>query len=964
MDNQQTKTTKPRALVITKFNYLSLNIVKRFVDLSCEVDVVTDNIDLWNIIVDETKFDGWRLMDIEKFSYQDKYDYFIYIDLEQFGNTSRVKLSDLAQLVIKHQDLKKVFVFSYIASKEKHIDNNNLLLKINLDKPKYRALYLGDVVELKKGFVKNTVAEKLYFEEDLPCINNWKFLPIGIADALYHVERSIFSFMSESTKHAVISHVNYANEFQQTVNKNLTSRNDSINISFEDAFVEEKAFVQFDKNVLMSFLEEYLIRVKSEKENANTHRYKAVVVTHNDDAEKTSSNPNDTLVNRSTQKDLVPPQHTPLYSNEQDSSKVVNRNTNEIESNKIIDQQTSNKGSKIVHSLTPAINDKKQSRKVLLALKKYYLVIKKRVKKPVLYVVFFAVLGYFIVPLFLITTSIFLVSFNKNRLLSYDLKTARTTVGVSNRVVALTENYIFILSTTPHIGSIFGDLHALTLVLLRVSTVEEKIVVSLSATNVLVDNAFGVDGSVEDITSSILLVNKSLVEELGFLEGQIKALSGNNKKVILNIISSVDISRTKSLAYFIQQISADLPNMLGEDKTKSYALVFQDENVIRPSGGIANYIAIIVFSEGKLADIYVYTPEFLDKQIKGEIIPPANLLSGLNTDKWSSKDFGWHVNYINSAEQLKWFISKSVDIEVDGVVVLNQEIINRLEENMANEYKKVFNDELSTSDLHTAVAEKQQDPKLVKEYIKRIFETLVELDENQKLSIYGLVFEGSNNKNIQLMTTDDNFNNKLQSANLFGNKNSQKCSFNCFSDEIGVFDSSVNANAQSIKREINLTVYIEEGIVKHSMQYVFTNPKDNSQPYQAYVKILVNKESGFEDIYRTNESGTVLVKPDISVEKEGKTAGFIIEIMPGQTERYLINWETTSVLDLTRDGEYDIRFIKQSGMKNVPLSVSIKTPERLTIFPTNIFRLTNEGLYGYNTTLDKDINLKVNLKYD
>ena len=127
-----------------------------------------------------------------------------------------------------------------------------------------------------------------------------------------------------------------------------------------------------------------------------------------------------------------------------------------------------------------------------------------------------------------------------------------------------------------------------------------------------------------------------------------------------------------------EKISQRLPYLLGNDKTKTYLILFQNNMELRPTGGFIGSFSLVKFSKGKMVDMPVYDVYTADGQLKGYVEPPTPIRDFLGEANWFLRDSNWDPDFAISAQRAEWFLNKELEIGVDGVVGIDLEIIRSL----------------------------------------------------------------------------------------------------------------------------------------------------------------------------------------------------------------------------------------------------------------------------------------------
>jgi hypothetical protein len=116
--------------------------------------------------------------------------------------------------------------------------------------------------------------------------------------------------------------------------------------------------------------------------------------------------------------------------------------------------------------------------------------------------------------------------------------------------------------------------------------------------------------------------------------------------------------------------------LLGEDKPMRYLILFQNSSELRATGGFIGTYGILEVQNGNLLNMFVEGIYDADGQLTVNIVPPAPLQHIATS--WSTHDANWFLDFPTSAEKVSWFYGKTGGGEVDGIIALNIEVIEKL----------------------------------------------------------------------------------------------------------------------------------------------------------------------------------------------------------------------------------------------------------------------------------------------
>jgi len=124
-------------------------------------------------------------------------------------------------------------------------------------------------------------------------------------------------------------------------------------------------------------------------------------------------------------------------------------------------------------------------------------------------------------------------------------------------------------------------------------------------------------------------------------------------------------------------LSLSLPGLLGgaADGPKTYLILIQNEDELRPTGGFITSVAKVLVFEGKLVSWEVEDSYGVDKH--EELYPPApwQLRSFMNLPVMTFKDTNWFSDYPKAARWAEYLYAFSNSQSVDGVFAIDQHVL-------------------------------------------------------------------------------------------------------------------------------------------------------------------------------------------------------------------------------------------------------------------------------------------------
>ncbi len=154
------------------------------------------------------------------------------------------------------------------------------------------------------------------------------------------------------------------------------------------------------------------------------------------------------------------------------------------------------------------------------------------------------------------------------------------------------------------------------------------------------------------------------------------------------IVPAVLSERTRSLldrfdeAYPALRAGAALlpvmPQLLGVDRPRTYLILIQNEDELRPTGGFISAAGRVTLDAGRIVSLTVADAYQVDDFSKPYGDPPAPLLDQMGLELWVFRDSNWSPDFPTSARKAIELYTYTQGGAVDGVVGLNQEVAEAL----------------------------------------------------------------------------------------------------------------------------------------------------------------------------------------------------------------------------------------------------------------------------------------------
>jgi sortase (surface protein transpeptidase) len=123
---------------------------------------------------------------------------------------------------------------------------------------------------------------------------------------------------------------------------------------------------------------------------------------------------------------------------------------------------------------------------------------------------------------------------------------------------------------------------------------------------------------------------------------------------------------------------AELPGLLGQDGPRSYLILGQNRDELRPTGGFIGTSGIVTFDRGRLVRREYGSSYDLRLPPNLLVPPPAGLTRYMGAGYWHLYESNWWPDFPASARQARYFYNILRTDEIAGVLAIDQEFIAML----------------------------------------------------------------------------------------------------------------------------------------------------------------------------------------------------------------------------------------------------------------------------------------------
>ncbi len=474
-------------------------------------------------------------------------------------------------------------------------------------------------------------------------------------------------------------------------------------------------------------------------------------------------------------------------------------------------------------------------------------------------------------------------------------------------------------------------------------------------------------------------LSNSLSIKLGRVYEEIKELkditeAASEKKVILSnkVLAKVSFDKAITIISQTRNLTERLPYLLGQDESKTYLVLLENNMELRPTGGFIGSFGLVTFDGGRLSDLVINDVYSADGQLNGHVEPPEPIKKYLGEANWWLRDSNWDPDFTTSAKRAEWFLDKEISKKVDGVVSIDLYLIRSVLQTVGPIFLSDYNLTINSENLYEKTqAEVENDffpgthkkASFITSLSRSLLAEITKLEASSELSVLKSFYESLDGRHLQLYLHDELSQKALSTLRWDGSVFVPNCGVDCYPDLFGVVEANVGVNKVNyfIDRNIKLDVSLGLYKIDHTATLELTNSANKalgpSSRYKAYIRILVPTESSINSVVVKNADYSEELPFEIFTIKDHKEVGVLVEVLGGNTKTIEFSWKTP-IEEESKYNNYGLYIRKQAGTENGPISVTVGG-NGLEVEPDPRFNLTDSGFYSYNTTLARDLFLRL-----
>lgn len=413
---------------------------------------------------------------------------------------------------------------------------------------------------------------------------------------------------------------------------------------------------------------------------------------------------------------------------------------------------------------------------------------------------------------------------------------------------------------------------------------------------------------------------------------------------------SLTLSNLEPFVDLFSGSSDALVDLFGFENEKKYLILFQDNLVIRPGGGLISNYGLLTVKNGRITSFATHDSDKIDSEIKAAIEPPFVYRRYLSTEKLYFRDSNFSSDFVTSAIRASNIYSLETGDRVDGVIGVDfafiKNILFSIGQVNLEKYDKILNEE----NLYKLAQENMKD--LLPVSAKAIEESF----ELKKVN-YSLLAENIgksiNEKHLIFAFADPSAQNVFTangwSSSLWDNRKNEAAVVN---DYLGIVETNLDQKRINyfVSRSINKKLLVlNDGKVSSKISIGLKNnsPKDSGLGiYKSYFQLILPEGSKITAVSVDNSNLEIRpavtdpriyessnFNPPVGIEIEERREmdksifGFLVSVSIGEVKTFTISYDLPYTFPLSQKSvKYSLKYFKQPGIEHYPLDLSFSLP--------------------------------------
>lgn len=407
------------------------------------------------------------------------------------------------------------------------------------------------------------------------------------------------------------------------------------------------------------------------------------------------------------------------------------------------------------------------------------------------------------------------------------------------------------------------------------------------------------------------------------------------------------VTEYSSLVEKGRAVAVILPEVVALEGKKSYLVLLQNNNELRPTGGFIGSFAKVEFEDGRLKKFETNDIYNIDGQLKEHVEPPKEIKEDLGQKDWYLRDSNFEPDFPTSARQAEWFFNQEIGGRVEGVVALDLAVVGGLLQAIGGLEVIDYEEKITTDNLfEKAITYAESDffpgSQAKKGFLtaltNQLFTKLFFMPNQNWPGVVEVLSKALEQKHLLIYLDNPRMFSYLAAHNWAGalQRESEE-EEGTLHDFVYPVEANFGANKANFYLERSYlleTVIGKEGEVAHRLKINYTNRSPSEAfpagSYKNRLRVYTPLGAKLKRVIWGDEEISSQVVPFVDYGRSGFS--MLLTLPPKQTKGLILEYEHPRRLNY-KDGkaEYKLLVQKQPGTLQDPLEWKLTYPINLKL---------------------------------
>lgn len=393
-----------------------------------------------------------------------------------------------------------------------------------------------------------------------------------------------------------------------------------------------------------------------------------------------------------------------------------------------------------------------------------------------------------------------------------------------------------------------------------------------------------------------------------------------------------------------------ISQIAGYDGEKSYVLLLQNSNELRPTGGFIGSVGYITLENGKIKSLLIEDVYDLDGQLKGHVEPHYIIRRNLQPSLYL-RDSNFNPDFDITASTSAFLYNTESKRQIDGIIAIDTEVLKKVIEIIGPISLEGQSVPLSSvnavsmlqdsihDDYFEGSTEKKQ---LLSELVKKLT-IILESDSEKRMMLAQALPQLVQAKHILFSFPSKTLQQVFVSSGFAGSLKDMRLPVYDIPDYLSINEANISVNKvnEFVSRNVTYSALLDQKTVNSDVFLEVSNK--GKEDYRSYMRIVVPENAQLAEIEingQVQQLVSAVTNPilferqafvapsglevDSEVQDNHKMIGFVVNVPANNTSRIHVRYSTQYAVP-EGNLKYSLLYIKQPGTLPYPLTISLDT---------------------------------------